>query len=209
VKEPYPPLEVKVRGPYACFTRPEMKAERVTYEVPTPSAARGLLEAIFFHPPMKWRVREIHVLKPIRHFSIMRNEVNLKASPASDGISITDERTQRHTLALRDVEYLIKADIVCPDSDDPEATVKYRDQFRRRVARGQCYHRPYFGCREFAVDFVPPDGTEKPIDQTVELGLMLFDIDYGTRNVPHFFEARLERGILRVPDALYEQRGAA
>ncbi len=201
----YPPVEVKVWGDFACFTRPEAKVERVSYEVPTPSAARGILEAIFFHPPMRWRVREISVLNPIRHFSILRNEVKSKASARSEGLSITEERTQRHTLGLKKVAYIIKADVFVPGSNDPVDTIKYRDQFRSRVKRGQCFHRPYFGCREFAADFAAPDGTETPIPETADLGLMLFDINYTPQgNVPRFFEARIENGILCVPDALYE-----
>ena len=215
MNEDYKPVQVKVRGEYACFTRPEAKVERVSYEVMTPSAARGVLEAIFFHKPMKWRIREIHVLKPIRHFSILRNEVKSKMSPRSDGLLIGEDRTQRHTLCLRDVAYLIKADVWLPpgathrDTGEVLDPVRYRAQFRRHVERGQCFHRPYLGTREFACDFEPPDGTETPQNITAELGLMLFDIDYSeTRNVPRFFEARLEQGVLRVPPELYEGRAA-
>lgn len=208
-----PPLEVKVWAPMACFTRPESKAERVSYPVPTPSAARGVLEAIFWKPEFCYCVREIVVLKPIRFASILRNEVNLKASPQTEGISITEERTQRHTLALYDVAYVFRADIALrPDvTDDP---AKYRDQFRRRVRNGQCFGRPYLGCREFAAEFAEPDGSDQGIDDTRDLGLTLFDIAFGKTdgagkappNVPLFFEAKLEQGVLRVPDALHEAR---
>jgi|SRR5579871_2539218 len=201
----YPPVSVKVWGRYACFTRPEAKVERVSYEVPTPSAARGMLEAIFFHKPMQWRVREIAILRPVRHFSMLRNEVNSKASERSGGISIMDDRTQRHTLGLRDVVYIIRADVHMPPDCGETDPAKYRDQFRRRVERGQCFHRPYLGCREFAAYFGPPDGDETPIPITVDLGLMLFDIDYGENNTPRFFEARLENGVLHVPATLYER----
>jgi len=202
----HPPITVKLSGPYACFTRPEMHTERVTYEVPTPSAMRGALEAIFFKPQMRWRIREIQVLKPIKHASIMRNEVNLKASPQNDGIDIISERTQRHAMVLRDVAYIVKADVYVPGSDADAEAVKHRDQFRRRVRRGACFHRPYFGCREFAVDFSDPDGTETPIDYSADLGLMLFDIDYGPAlNVPRFFEAKIERGVIRIDPSLYER----
>ena len=163
--EELPALEVKVWGEFACFTRPEMKAERVSYSVMTPSAARGVLEAIFWKPEFSWQVREIWVLNPIRHFSILRNEVNSKAAFATargwgrtgGGYFADEDRAQRHTLALRDVAYLIKADMALA----PHATediAKYRDQFRRRVNRGQCYHQPYLGCREFVASFGPPDG---------------------------------------------------
>lgn len=204
----YPPLEVKVWAEYACYTRPENKVERVSYEVPTPSAARGVLEAIFFHPPMQYRVREIRVLKPVRHFSILRNEVKSRAHKGSDGLKIVDDRTQRHTLGLRDVSYIIRADVHIPPGTTDADTAKYRDQFRRRVERGQCFHRPYLGCREFAADFAPVDGTEQPVDEDMDLGLMLFDMVYGPTGGPArpvFFEARLEKGVLRVPGRLYER----
>jgi CRISPR-associated protein Cas5d len=185
----------------------------------TPSAARGLLEAIFWKPEFTWRVREIWVLKPIRHFSLLRNEVNRRAVAGSAGFLADEERTQRHTLALREVEYLIRADVaVYPAvTEDP---AKYRDQFRRRVDRGQCFHRPYFGCREFDAAFAAPSGAERPIVVTDDLGRMLFDLEFvaGSGNVlrpqraevergqlrPRFFEARLEEGVLHVPAALYQ-----
>lgn len=210
----YPLLEVKVWGDYACFTRPEMKVERVSYEVMTPSAARGVLEAIFWKPEFSWRVREIWVLKPIRHFSILRNEVNNKAIVSTarkwreegGGYFAEEDRAQRHTLALRDVAYIIKADIALKQhaTDD---IAKYRDQFRRRVNRGQCHSIPYLGCREFAAYFGPPDGSEQPIELSDDLGRMLLDLDYAPdesgRGVPRFFAARLEKGVLRVPIELY------
>jgi CRISPR-associated protein Cas5d len=213
----YPPVEVKVWGQYACFTRPEMKAERVSYPVVTPSAARGILEAIFWKPEFSWQVREIWVLKEIRHFSILRNEVNSKASvttaegwvASGEGYFAEEDRAQRHTLALRDVAYLIKADVaLAPHATDDVA--KYRDQFRRRVNRGECHHRPYLGCREFAAFFGPPDGSERPIDMSDDLGLILFDLDYAPdgsgRGAPRFFSARLEKGIVKVPPTLYSKR---
>lgn len=230
MEEGYKPLEVKVWGSFACFTRPEMKVERVSYEVMTPSAARGVLEAIFWKPEFAWRVREIHVLQPIRYVSLLRNEVGTRQSArgaAAQGghFFVEDNRQQRHTLALRDVGYLIRADIVLkPHATEPVA--KYRDQFRRRVARGQCHHLPYLGTREFAAFFGEPEGDEKPVNHSVDLGLMLFDLRYeespmggtefvrldnGVRRVvrgkanPLFFHARLERGILAVPQVLYEE----
>lgn len=210
--EDSPPLEVKVWSKMACWTRPENKVERVSYPVPTPSGARGVLEAIFWKPEFQWRVREIVVLKPIRYAGLLRNEVNSKASPSSSGISVTDDRAQRHTLALYDVAYIIRADAVVKPGVEYEAA-KYRDQFRRRVERGQCFHRPYLGCREWAADFAPPSPEDKPIssrDADQHLGLMLFDIAFGRSgaNYPLFFEAKLEKGVLRVPDALYDHREA-
>ena len=205
-----PPLEVKVWGEFACFTRPEMKAERVSYPVMTPSAARGVLEAIFWKPEFSWQVREIHVLNPIKHFSILRNEVNNKLAVSTvkgwidkgGGYFAEDDRAQRHTLALRDIAYIIKADAVLKShATDPDA--KYRDQFRRRVAKGQCHHTPYLGCREFTASFGEPDGSEKPIEQSDDLGRMLFDMKYeegkSGRGTPVFFHAELKDGILHVP----------
>lgn len=249
-----PPLEVKVWGDFACFTRPEFGTERVSYDVMTPSAARGVLEAIFWKPEMEWRVREIAVLpsvrrdlcgrplepldsqaQRVRHFSILRNEMNSLQSDRSarswerngGGYYADEDRAQRHTLCLRDVAYLIKAGIeLKPHANDHPA--KYRDQFRRRIKRGQCFTQPYLGTREFSAFFGPPDDKDKPVDAlTDDLGLMLFDLEFepsddgairyalhgsGGREVvkgtatPRFFPARLERGVLRVPPELYEGR---
>lgn len=204
-------LGVKVWGDFACFTRPEMKVERVTYPVMTPSAARGVLEAIFWKPEFSWRVQEIHVLEPVRHASFVRNEVNTLASERSargwakdgGGFLVEDDRTQRHTLALRDVKYLIRAQQVIHSRDHHPKT--YRAQFDRRVRRGQCFSRPYLGCREFAACFSPPAGDEKPIPVSDELGRMLFDLVYDEtgHGQPLFFSARLEKGVLKVPQDLY------
>lgn len=210
----YPPLEVKVWAPWACFTRPEMKAERVSYPVMTPSAARGVLEAIFWKPEITWKILEIWILKEIKFHSILRNEVNYKANVSTaqgwarkGGNYFAEEaRSQRHTLALRDVAYLIKAEqVLKPHTNEDPA--KWRDQFRRRVNKGQCYHRPYLGCREFSADFGNPKGDEPPLPLNMELGHMLFDLDYEAnrtgRGTPKFFKATLEQGVLKVPPQLY------
>lgn len=215
----FPPLQVRVEGPWACFTRPEMKVERVSYEVMTPSSARGLLEAIFWKPAFRWRIRRIHVLRPIRRQSIQRTEVNSVQSVRSarrwkndegmGGYRADEDHTQRHTLALRDVAYLIEANIYLVGYGKDDHPAKYRDQFRRRVDRGQCFHRPYLGCREFAARFGPPTGQEEAIGRSDALGRMLFDLDYeanSDRNRPIFFQARLEDGVLRVPPELYASR---
>lgn len=211
----HPPLELKVWGEYACFTRPEMKAERVSYSVMTPSAARGILEAVFWKPEFRWRVREIWALEKIRFASILRNEVNDKISVSSTQggrqYFAEEDRAQRHSLVLRKVAYIIKADVeVMPGvAEDP---AKFRDQFRRRVNRGQSYHRPYLGCREFAASFSHPSGDEKPISLSENLGLMLFDLKFkhnqegkGLGGVPVFFPAKLENGILTVPKEKYQE----
>jgi CRISPR-associated protein Cas5d len=211
----YAPIELKVWGELACFTRPEMKVERVSYEVMTPSTARGVLSAIFWKPEFQWHIREIRVLRPIRTYSILRNEVNGRAvvrtargwQQQGGGYFADEDRAQRHTLALRDVAYIIAADVAVKPgiNEDP---AKYRDQFRRRAERGQCYTMPYLGCREFTAHFAPPDGTERPQEITADLGLMLFDLDYADdasgRGQPRFFHAQLEGGVLRVPLALYD-----
>lgn len=207
------PLEVAVYGDFACFTRPDLKVERVSYPVITPSAARGVCEAIFWKPEFRWHVREIHVLKPIHYFSILRNEVKHVASERSArswestgggyNASDSDNRAQRNTLALRDVAYLIKADVVLNRGVDGDAA-KYRDQFRRRVARGQCYAQPYLGCREFTGAFEEPAPETSPEDISLDLGRMLLDIEFrggnSAKGTPRFFPATLERGVLRVPE---------
>ncbi|MFW6097092.1 MAG: type I-C CRISPR-associated protein Cas5c [Chloroflexota bacterium] len=204
----YPSLDVRVWGDLACFTRPEMKVERVSYPAPTPSAARGILEAIFWKPQFDWRVQEIWVLNPINYFSVLRNEVNSKASRRAAArwekqgghYVATDDRAQRHTLALRDVDYVIRAQMeLKPGVRDHPA--KFRDQFRRRVRKGRCFSRPYLGCREFAARFAEPAGDEQPLNLSMDIGRMLLDLDYDSdgRGTPHFFTARLENGVLHVP----------
>ncbi len=201
------PMQVEVSGDFACFTRPEMKVERVSYPAMTPSAARGVLEAIFWKPEFRWQVEQIAVLREIRYFSILRNEVKGTANASTargwaktgGGYFADEDRAQRHTLALRDVAYRISARLeLRPHATDDIA--KYRDQFRRRVESGRCFATPYLGCREFSAAFGPVSDRQ-PIDHTDELGTMLHDIDYGVegRNMPRFFQASIERGVLHVP----------
>ncbi len=212
------PLQVEVWGDFGCFTRPEMKVERVSYSVMTPSAARGVLEAVFWKPEFRWHVEQIEVLSEIKFFSILRNEVNGVASEraarswakAGGGYFADEDRAQRHTLALRDVAYRISARIeLHPHATDDVA--KYRDQFRRRVESGRCFATPYLGCREFSASFGPASD-RRPIDLTDELGTMLHDIDYGSKGVgatAHFFQASLDRGVLHVPEWTREEVGHA
>ena len=211
----YPPVQLKVWGDFACFTRPEMKVERVSYDVMTPSAARGLLEAIYWKPEFWWRVRRIHVLEPVRRFSILRTEVkgvaNPKAAQKGERFIVQDNHTQRHTLALRDVAYLIEADVHLTERGKADGVEKHRDQFRRRVRRGQSFHRPYLGCREFAAHFAEPDGSEEAIALTEPLGRMLFDLDFSGkkgRGTPRFFRAELQNGVLHIPPHLYDEIAA-
>ena len=205
----FPPLELKVWGEWACFTRPDAKVERLSYPVMTPSAARGILECIFWKPEMRWAVREIHVLRPITFFSILRNEVTEKASLRGQPYLVASQvRAQRHSLILRDVAYIIKADIEAkPGVKNNEAA--YRDQFRRRVERGQCFRQPVLGCREFSASFALPDSGDQPIEEDIDLGRMLFDLRYEAgpsgRGHPVFFEASLHQGRLMVPAALYAE----
>lgn len=206
----YRPLEVKVWGDIACFTRPEMKVERVSYPAMTPSAARGVLEAVFWKPEFDWEVEEIAVLKPIRYFSILRNEINSRQTAQTaqgwqrngGGYYASEDRAQRHTLALRDVAYIIKAQPVVK-AGVYENPAKFRDQFRRRVASGRCFATPYLGCREFSAWFAEPEGSETAMEINEDLGNMLLRMEYNPETpghaTPQFFHARLERGVMRIP----------
>jgi CRISPR-associated protein Cas5d len=211
-----PPLRLRVWGERACFSRPEMKVERVSYDVMTPSAARGVLEAILWKPQMRWMIERIDVLKKIERDSVRRNEVGEAASlrnvqtvmrggSARLGIDIEKARQQRAALILRDVDYVVHARIALTARAGPgDSLTKYVEMFRRRAAAGQCFHRPYLGTREFAAYFELPadDQTPTPISASPDLGWMLFDIDHeGGEPVPLFFEARLENGSLAVPTA--------
>lgn len=218
---------LEVRGDFACFTRPEMKVERVSYDVITPSAARAIFEAIFWKPAIRWQVRRIEVLAPIRWTSVRRNEVATVASERSDGILIEDARQQRAGLFLRDVAYRLHAELVfVPPSQrkspyrtvdevlvDPQERVewakdenpgKYNAMFERRARKGQCFNQPYLGCREFscAFELVDPENCVEPaIDETRDLGFMLYDMDFTEINDPKpaFFRARMEKGVIEVP----------
>ncbi len=214
----FDPVKVKVWGEFACFTRPDMKAERVSYRVMTPSAARGILSSIFWKPEFDWVIQKIHILKPIRHISIRRNEVKSKISPGSikqwmknkdhDRYYADKDRTQRNTLALRDVSYIIEANVKLKEHAQNEHPAKYRDQFRRRVNNGSCYKRPFLGNREFAAFFAPVNGSEASIDYSDQLGRMLFDLNYNIdkdRAKPVFFNAKIDDGVLNVPVEKYKE----
>ncbi len=217
-------IVVKVWGEYACFSRPEFKVERVSYPVITPSAARGVLEAIFWKPEFRYEIREIGVLKQGTTVSLLRNE--LADRQGERPIFVEDQRQQRTSLVLKDVAYLIRAEMVLrPHATDP--VYKYLDQFRRRVERGQCFFTPYLGTREFSAYFAPPGEKDVPEPIDLDLGLMLFDIAFvpdeeraelefvrhgpdGPKRVkgyaqPLFFHARIEKGWLRVPPEKYRE----
>ena len=214
-------IKLLVRGDYACFTRPEMKVERVSYDVITPSAARGILEAIHWKPAIRWVIDRIHVLKPIRFESIRRNEVaskipagKVKTAMKNNSLKglglITDQdREQRATLALRDVAYGIEAHFEMTEkaggADNP---AKHLDMFTRRAKTGQCFHRPSLGVREFpawfeGVEDFPATGLPESA-QNRDLGWMLYDIDFAHGRTPQFFRARLEKGIIDVARARKE-----
>lgn len=204
-----------VWGEYACFTRPEMKVERVSYDVMTPSAARGILEAIHWKPQIRWHIDRIHVLRPIRFQNIRRNEVASKIpassvrkamrgeNPGTLHLLVDEDRQQRATLALRNVAYVIDAHFEMTAAGNNDSPAKHQDMFRRRAAAGQCFHQPYFGVREFPAHFeliedVPASTLDTP-DR--DLGWMLYDIDFTNGNTPSFFRAQLANGVLDVTQA--------
>jgi len=206
-------LSVKVWGDFACFTRPEMKVERVSYDVMTPSAARGILEAILWKPAIKWNIEKIEILKPIRWISVRRNELEskiaysnitstMKAGKGNLGIYIEEERQQRAGLFLRDVAYVIHANFEMTDAVGPNDNMKkFEEMFERRVSNGQCHHMPCFGNREFSTYFAPIDGNEKPIDiEQKDLGYMLYDMDFDAEEIPAlFFRAEIKNGAVQIP----------
>ena len=209
-------IRLKVWGDYALFTRPEMKTERVTYDIITPSAARGLIEAIYWHPGIKWRIDKIRVCKPIRFLNVRRNEVKATISASAartvmnrrEGqlyLSAPDEIQQRASLLLRDVAYVIEAHFDMTDKASPgDNPGKFQDIIKRRIERGQFYHQPCFGCREFPANFAPCEEMPpcpKELAGEKDLGFMLWDIDYtDPQNLhPLFFRARLTDGALTVP----------
>ena len=204
-----PIFRVRTRGPYACFTRPEFKAERVSYEVITPSAARGLLEAILWKPAIRWRVERIHVLAPIRFIAVKRNEVTDKASPRGGPFFAEERRAQRNSLLLRDVDYVIEASFELTERAGPEDNlVKFIEMFTRRLANGQCFHAPYLGCREFVARLDPAPSTwaiPGELSGERDLGLMLQDLTFSPDGSgvarPYFFAAVLRNGAIAVPEA--------
>jgi CRISPR-associated protein Cas5d len=209
-------LKLHVWGERACFTRPEMKVERVSYDVMTPSAARGILEAIHWKPAIRWIVDRIHVLKPIRFESIRRNEVGSKIPESSVrsamrsgqlgdlAIVVDEDRQQRAATVLRDVAYVIEAHFERTGKWGAEDTdAKHIDMARRRARSGQCFQRPCLGTREFAADFELAEGELPPVDVSLmgrrDLGFMLLDIDFAAGNRPVFFRTEMVEGVITVP----------
>jgi len=224
-------IYLRTWGDLACFTRPEMKVERVSYPVITPSAVRGLLESILYKPQFRWSVRRIAVKKPIRFLAFRRNEVKSRLSPRKpEPLLVDEDRTQRNTLALRDVEYVIEANMnLTPlaglphrkpvDGEDygEDTLVKYLAMFQRRAEKGQCFNQPCFGCREFPAYFELADEAamrvESKFNPDTDLGLMLYDVfnlDVTVNQMPGkvekpdphitFFKAKLQDGIVNVPN---------
>lgn len=210
---------LEVWGPIACFTRPELKVERVSYDVITPSAARAIFESVFWKPAIHWQVTKIEVLKPVKWTTIRRNEVGAVASKTS--IYIEEKRQQKNTLMLQDVRYRIWArlefipkrrrkgeesslfdEFLHPD----ENPAKYNAMFERRASKGQCFNQPYLGTRECSCSFrlVNPETEEldAPISENRDLGIMLYDMDFeeNLKNPPAmFYHARMECGVIIVP----------
>ena len=221
-------LCIKVEGDFACFTRPEMKVERVSYDVITPSASRAMFEAILWKPEIRWRISKIEVLKPIQWISVRRNEVSrLASADRADGKGdrghyIEDHRQQRAGLFLKKVAYRLHAEFEVVDGSkhvhrylelrgrlpaeseesQPENPVKYLSMFQRRARKGQCFSQPYLGCREFSARFEYVEDAkvaardEPPIDDSSDLGWMLYDIDFVDDMKPGFFRAEMKKGVI-------------
>jgi len=212
-------VRLKVTGNFACFTRPDLKVERMSYPCMTPSAARGILEAILWKPEFKWYVRRIIVLNDIEFTSIKRNEIKQKQIPKDQPIVIdaVDNRgkpifrTQRNSVVLKNVGYIIEASVFVDDdkidktkdTDKPITVMKYRKMFERRVDNGQCWRQPHFGTREFVADFSRPKEVDKPLDITYPIGSMLYDMYYDKKGKPiplYFYEVAVQHGVLECPE---------
>lgn len=210
---------LEVSGEFACFTRPEMKVERVSYDIITPSAARAVFESILWKPAIRWHIRCIEVLRPVRWISVRRNEVAsvvstrnaitaMEAGKGRLGLYIEDDRQQRAGLFLRDVAYRLHADLEFrPERAPADNQNKYVEMFARRAEKGQCVNQPYLGCREFAARFrlVTDPATEPPPESSVDgdLGWMLFDMNFDKPDdpSPRFFRARINQGTLNLEQA--------
>jgi CRISPR-associated protein Cas5d len=208
-------VRLLVSGDYACFTRPEMTVERVSYDAMTPSAARGILEAIHWKPSIRWIIEAVHVLKPIRFQSIRRNELGAKA-PAGKikqamnagsleelHLVIEENRQQRAATVLADVAYVIAARFeLTAKAGETDNEGKHLDIFNRRARKGQCFHQPSLGTREFVARFSliePGEPMPRAIDETRDLGFMLWDIDHAGDRSSLFFRANLDKGVVKVP----------
>lgn len=211
-------IKLKVYGDYACFTRPEMKVERVSYDVMTPSAARGIIEAIYWKPAIRWVVDKIHVMNEIKFTNVRRNEVSQKISAANVKTTMnggkselfqnaTDDRQQRAALILKDVCYVIEAHFEMTEQAGTEDTPeKHYNIALRRMRQGQCYHQPCLGTREFAANFELIE-SECPLgfysdEKEKDLGWMLWDIDFKNDMTPLFFRISMKNGTIEATDLL-------
>jgi CRISPR-associated protein Cas5d len=208
------PVAVKVWGEFACFTRPEFGVERVSYPTMTPTAAVGLLDAIFWKPEFRWRAVAIDTLRPVRWLKVRRNEITSRqtariaerwADSDDEGFDAAKNRAQRAGLLLADVAYIIYAELILMPGTDAHPA-KYRDQLRRRVTKGQCYERPYLGCREFPAQFADPEPADRPVRWDEDLGPMVHSVYAGPEDhlspataAPLFFDAKVRSGRLSVP----------
>lgn len=206
-------FELEVWGDFACFTRPEMKVERVSYDVPTPSSVRAIFEAIYWKPAVWWEPVAVEVLRPIRFTSIRRNEVGsvvsernvktaMKSGTGNLGTYIEEERQQRATLMLRDVRYRIRARMhVRENTPDKSPAQKHYEMFERRASKGQCFNQPYFGCREFSCSFSSERSEREAEKESRDLGFMLYDMDFSDPQSPQpmFFRADMKEGVVNFP----------
>jgi CRISPR-associated protein Cas5d len=202
-------VKIKVTGKYACFTRPDLKVERMTYPCMTPSAARGILDCILWKPEFQWYVRKIIVLNPVKFISVKRNEINSKQGRNPIVVDEVDARgkplyrAQGNSIILKDTAYIIEASVFQKEADAKNPPKKYVEMFRRRVKKGQCWRRPYLGTREFAAEFMEVLDTDKPdrylLDSPIPIGSMLFDIFYDESGKPSplfFYDAVVKDGVL-------------
>ncbi len=206
-----PIYRIRIRGEWACFTRPELHTERVTYQILTPSAARGAVEAVLWKPAIRWHVHRIAVLAPIKFATVKRNEVN-KVIPIKNARSMIrgedvpdyfadEDRAQRNSLVLRDVDYHVDVSFSPTARASPaDNAFKFDEMFRRRLERGQYHMSPYLGCREFPARVeLARDDDPAPIADNADLGLILLDVDYGRPNRPVYFDAKMRSGVIQVP----------
>jgi CRISPR-associated protein Cas5d len=203
---------VDVKADFACFTRPEMKVERTSYEIPTPSALRNILQCILWKPAIDYQIDKIEVLLPIKFINLRRNEIGNKiAKPSTKimqqntgnlGLYIEDNRQLRAGLFLRDVAYRIHASFVMTNKAGANDNLaKFFEMFQRRLQKGQCFTQPYMGTREFSCSFQPADDNKHPITESKDFGWMLYDIDFSDAKqpMPLFYQAKMEHGVINIP----------
>lgn len=190
-------VRVKIWGEFACFTRPDLKVERMTYPCMTPSAARGVLDCILWKPEFIWHVEKILVLKPVKFHSVKRNEINSKQGKTP--IVIEEHRAQRNSIILKDVAYVIEASVYQKEPDAKNPPKKYVEMFNRRVGKGQCWRRPFLGTREFAGEFGLPTEADVPMQADIPIGSMFLDMWYDENSIPQpkfFYNVAVRNGVL-------------